>query len=63
MSTSFVNVHITTLFFLCFFLRCLRQMKDQRRMWSKAGDFCQHYWTTGRDLVKIDDAGQSFDSE
>ena len=34
-----------------------------RDAWSKAGDFWQHYWTTGRDDVKTDPASQSFDSE
>ncbi|KAK2138371.1 hypothetical protein NP493_7889g00000 [Ridgeia piscesae] len=31
-STSLVTVHIITLFLLCFCLRCLRQVKVQRRM-------------------------------
>ncbi|KAK2141433.1 hypothetical protein NP493_5257g00001 [Ridgeia piscesae] len=48
--------------FIVFFLRCLRQMKVQRRI-VQSRRLLQHYWTTGRDWVKTGDAGQSFESE
>ena len=61
-STSLFTVHIITLFLLCFFSGVFARWRFRDAL-SKAGDFWQHYWTTGRDWLKTGDAGQSFESQ